>query len=62
MNEKYEEIPLGFGIALAQNEKAFNNFAYLTQNRRNEYIERAHAVQSKDEMQQLVMEIENVEV
>ena len=62
MNEKYEEIPLGFGIALAQNEKAFNNFAYLTQNRRNEYIERAHDVQSKDEMQQLVSEIENIEV
>ncbi|PWM44712.1 MAG: hypothetical protein DBX47_05465 [Clostridiales bacterium] len=62
MDNKHAEIPLGFGMALAQNEKAFNNFATLPESKRNEYIERSHTVKTKYEMQMLIEEIEKLEI
>lgn len=49
-----KELPLGLGMALAQNEAAMQQFASLSQEERQAVIEKAHAVSSKQEMEALV--------
>lgn len=48
------ELPLGFGMALAQNEPAMKRFEAMTEAQKRAVIERAHSVRSKSEMRQLV--------
>lgn len=48
------ELPLGFGFALAQNPEAMKSFAGLPQARQNEILSQAHSISSKGEMQALV--------
>lgn len=48
------ELPLGFGFALAQNPEAMRNFSSLPESKRSEILEKARAVSSKGEMQSLV--------
>lgn len=48
------ELPLGFGMALAQNENAMQRFEALSDAEKQAIIERTHNVGSKREMQQLV--------
>lgn len=48
------ELPLGFGMALAQNEPAMKRFEAMTEAQKRAVIERAHSVRSKNEMRQLV--------
>lgn len=48
------ELPLGFGFALAQNPEAMRNFALLPESQRAQILHRVHAVSSKEEMQSLV--------
>ena len=48
------ELPLGFGMALAQNEQAMHAFEAMTEEQTRSVIERTHAVTSRREMQQLV--------
>ena len=48
------ELPLGFGMALAQNEQAMHAFEAMTDEQKRSVIERTHAVTSRREMQQLV--------
>lgn len=48
------EIPLGFGFALAQNPEAMKNFSKLSQAKQFEILQKAHSVSSKTEMQSLV--------
>lgn len=48
------ELPLGFGMALAQNEAAMRQFESLSASEKQAIIERTHSVTSKREMQQLV--------
>lgn len=52
MREK--ELPMGFGMALAQNEKAMRNFEAMTDYEKNAVIQWTHTIQSKQEMRQLV--------
>ncbi len=47
-------IPLGFGMALAQNSDAMNYFASLDEQRKQEVIDNCHGVRSKSEMRQYV--------
>ena len=47
-------LPLGFGMALSQNEQAMHRFAQLTEAQKRAVVQRTHAVRSKSEMQQLV--------
>lgn len=47
-------IPLGFGMALAQNSEAMNYFASLDEQSKQEVINNCHGVQSKNEMRQYV--------
>lgn len=48
------EMPLGFGFALAQNPAAMKNFSNLPESQRVEILQKAHNVSSKHEMQSLV--------
>ena len=48
------ELPLGLGMALAQNEEAMKKFELLSENEKRALIERTHSVNSKSEMDRLV--------
>lgn len=48
------ELPLGFGMALAQNEAAMQRFEALSDAEKQAVIESTHNVGSKQEMRQLV--------
>lgn len=47
-------LPLGFGMALAQNEAAMKRFKSMTEPEKQALIARCRQVKSKREMQQLV--------
>ena len=49
-----EELPLGFGMALAQHPEAMAHFADLTEEEQQAIIDGAHAVRSKQEMRAYV--------
>lgn len=48
------ELPLGLSMALAQNPDALNKFANLPQSSRSAFVQGAHQVGSKQEMQAYV--------
>lgn len=48
------DLPLGFGMALAQNEPAMKKFESLAEPEKQAVIRQAHNVNSKNEMRQLV--------
>lgn len=51
------DLPVGFGMALAQNEQAMKEFEKLGDEEKNSFIDRTHNVRSKEEMQLLVDEL-----
>lgn len=52
-------LPLGLGMALAQNEAAMQRFTSMTEAEKKALIEQCHQVKSKREMQQLVNQLTN---
>lgn len=52
-----DEIPLGLGMALAQNVPAFEEFANLTEDQKRAVIEGSRKVGSKSEMKSYVNKI-----
>lgn len=48
------DLPLGFGMALAQNESAMKKFEALTEEEKQAVVQKTHSVNSKREMQSLV--------
>ena len=50
-------LPLGLGMALAQNEAAMKRFETMTEPEKQALIQRTHQVKSKREMQQLVNQL-----
>lgn len=48
------ELPLGFGMALAQNEAAMSVFESLSDSEKKAIINKTHSVKSKSEMNALV--------
>lgn len=48
------DLPLGFGMALAQNEPAMKKFESLSESEKMAFVEKTHSVNSKSEMQALV--------
>lgn len=50
----FEEVPLGFGMALAQNEEAMNAFAMMTGQQKRAIWAEARNARSKAEMQSIV--------
>ena len=53
------QVPLGFGFALSQNTAAMNRYAHLSEQRKQEILNRAHNVRSEKEMYALVAELAN---
>lgn len=51
-------IPQGFGMALAKNSRAMNNFSNLTNDEKNKIIELSRSVRSKSEMNRIVSKLE----
>ena len=52
-----DEIPVGLGMALAENLDAMNHFSNMDEASRNAFIERSRHVRSKREMQSLVADL-----
>lgn len=48
------ELPLGFGMALAQNEAAMKAFESMSDAQKQAVLQQTHRVRSKREMRQLV--------
>lgn len=55
LNDK--EIPIGLGMALAQNIDAMQVFASMDEGTRNRVIERSHYAHSKNDMQNIVNDL-----
>jgi len=53
----YTDIPLGFGMALAQNPPAMEKFSGLSEEEKRKIIDGTHAVNSKTEMKKYVADI-----
>ena len=53
-NENKIELPLGLGMALAQNSNAMQAFAGMTHEQKMGVIDRTHSLSSKKEMRHLV--------
>lgn len=53
----FAEVPIGFGQALEQNEKAVNAYAMMTKEEKNAILEQAYKARSEKEMQQIVAKI-----
>lgn len=51
---KRNEIPVGFGMTLAQNPEAMQKFALLSEDKKQEIVAGTHAVKSKEEMHRYV--------
>lgn len=52
-------IPLGFGMALAQNSKAMEYFSSLSEQQRQAIIAGTHSISSKQEMRAYVNQMMN---
>lgn len=50
------DLPLGLGMALAQDTVAMERFATLSEAEKQAVIDRAHAVRSKAEMRAFIQE------
>ncbi len=53
----FEKLPIGFAMALAQNRKAMENFAFMSDGQKQTIIDKAHHVQDKGEVRQIVSEL-----
>lgn len=51
------DVPVGFGMALVQNEEAMNAFAMMTKEEKESVWAKARSAKNKAEMQQLVADI-----
>lgn len=51
------ELPLGFGMALARDPEAMQRFCALPDTQREELLRRVHSVLSRREMEVLVSEL-----
>ena len=50
----FYKVPIGFGMALAQNTAAMNRYAHMTEEQKQAIINKAHNVRSEKEMHDLV--------
>ncbi len=50
----FYKVPIGFGMALAQNTAAMNRYAHLTESQKQDILNKAHNVRSEKEMHDLV--------
>ena len=50
----FYKVPIGFGLALAMNEPAMNAYSAMTEDQKQEILNKAHNVRSEKEMHSLV--------
>ena len=55
----FYKVPIGFGMALAQNTAAMNRYAHMTEAQKQEILNKAHKVRSEKEMYNLVASLAN---
>ena len=55
----FYKVPIGFGMALAQNAAAMNRYAHLTEQQKQDILNKAHNVRSEKEMYTLVASLAN---
>ena len=55
----FYKVPIGFGMALAQNTAAMNRYAHLTESQKQDILNKAHNVRSEREMYSLVASLAN---
>lgn len=53
----FSSVPVGFGMALAQNEDAVNAYAMMTREQKDAVLAKARNAKSRREMQQIVSDI-----
>lgn len=51
---KFDKLPIGFAMALAQDQSAMQAFAKMTQTQKQMILSQAHNAHSEEEMHQLV--------
>lgn len=56
-NSEGKDIPLGLGMAFAQNVDAMQYFSSLSKAQQQSVIDKAHGIGSKEEMQTFVAEL-----
>ncbi len=56
---KNTDMPIGLGMALAQNPDAMKAFSEMPENRKAEVIKGTHMINSRGEMRQYVEKIAN---
>lgn len=55
----FYKVPIGFGMALAQNTAAMNRYAHLTADQKQDILNKAHNIRSEKEMYSLVASLAN---
>lgn len=53
----FYKVPIGFGMALAMNPPALNAYSAMTEEQKQEILNRAHHARSEKEMHQIVNSI-----
>ena len=54
-----KEVPIGFGFAMAGNTAAMNRYAHLSEEQKQEILNKAHNAQSEKDMYDLVAGLAN---
>lgn len=52
-----EELPIGFGLSLAMNESAMEQFSKMTEQQKMSVVQRSKEVGSRREMESLVSKV-----
>ena len=55
----FYKVPIGFGLALSGNTAAMNRYAHLSEQQKQDVLNRAHNVRSEKEMYALVASLAN---
>lgn len=55
----FYRIPIGFGLALSANTAAMNRYAHLTEQEKQNILNKAHNAKSEKEMYTLVANLAN---
>ena len=55
----FYKVPIGFGLALSANATAMNRYAQLSEQQKQDILNRAHNVRSQKEMYSLVASLAN---
>ncbi len=53
----FYKVPIGFGMALAMNERAMAAYAAMTEGQKQAILDKAHTARSEKEMHQIVNSI-----